>query len=533
MRNTIFSLLLLWICGLSIQAQVPQAINYQAVAYGVDGKALAEKVISVKLEILQGSANGNATYVETHRTTTASNGVFNLLIGKGTAVTGTFSDIDWSLSPYFVRFSMDPSGNSSYKEIATSQLLSVPYALYAEKTRNSHSFTVKPMDGRASAVLLTGNTDIKFPGYANLFVSYEDGKDQQIEYTIEGLPQSILIKDESELSGSHGRYISFDLENDGTTDATYRAKFILKNKYGETKEYPFMYKTVKQNVPEDNLTPNDIWQTESDIRNVLADLIAHYQNYFSFNKDIDRAFLNVDGSSSYPEFRDKTYTPNDNAISELWGNGYALVNKCNLTIKKLSESTNSSINEDLKKNVIKQAKAIRGYTYLQLTRLFGNIPLILEWSEDVNQVLSIHQSSRSDVLAAVRDDLQASSDLGQLTGKGELTQEEIERLLCESLLLQQDWNTLSQMKLKYSSDWCMFLKKIADWKLNTVSNFTNASCMDTYKNNYMDSFPCGHLLLQALDYTATYLNMEAYKILMPIPQSEIDRNPAIKQNPGY
>ena len=72
-------------------------------------------------------------YQEVHRAATSSNGVLNLRIGQGETAEYDFSSIDWSQAPYFVRLSMDTQGGDAYKEVAVSQMLSVPYALYAEK----------------------------------------------------------------------------------------------------------------------------------------------------------------------------------------------------------------------------------------------------------------------------------------------------------------------------------------------------------------------------------------------------------------
>jgi hypothetical protein len=50
----------------------------------------------------------------------------------GTPLTGTFTTIDWSAGPYFIKTEIDPTGGTSYTITGTSQLLSVPYALYAK-----------------------------------------------------------------------------------------------------------------------------------------------------------------------------------------------------------------------------------------------------------------------------------------------------------------------------------------------------------------------------------------------------------------
>jgi uncharacterized protein (TIGR02145 family) len=73
-------------------------------------------------------------------------------IGSGTLVFGAFSTIDWSAGPYFIKTETDPTGGSTYTITGTSQLMNVPYALYA---KTSGSSTPGPQ-GAAGPQGLTG-----------------------------------------------------------------------------------------------------------------------------------------------------------------------------------------------------------------------------------------------------------------------------------------------------------------------------------------------------------------------------------------
>ncbi|MCD7915320.1 MAG: hypothetical protein LUG96_08745 [Tannerellaceae bacterium] len=94
--NKITLIFLLFIFSIPLYAQVPQAINYQAIVRDDKGKVLVNTPISVKLAILRGTLSGTVVYEETHKATSGSTGVVNLKIGEGTAVTGRFNAIDWS-----------------------------------------------------------------------------------------------------------------------------------------------------------------------------------------------------------------------------------------------------------------------------------------------------------------------------------------------------------------------------------------------------------------------------------------------------
>lgn len=121
-------------------AQAPQVINYQAIARDAGGNIVTNS-IGIKFRILQGSTSGTLVYEETHTSTPSSAGIFNVGIGGGTVVSGNFSLINWQNAPYFLEVSIDPAGGTSYTTIGTSQLLSVPYALYAEKAGNAAAYS--------------------------------------------------------------------------------------------------------------------------------------------------------------------------------------------------------------------------------------------------------------------------------------------------------------------------------------------------------------------------------------------------------
>jgi hypothetical protein len=127
---------LLWAFALSTFAQsgVPQGINYQAIARNSAGSVYVNKVISVKLTILSGSASGVEVYAETQQAQTNSFGLFSLKIGAGNPVSGNFADINWSAANQWLRAEVDPEGGSAYVNIGTTELLSVPYAFYAQSS---------------------------------------------------------------------------------------------------------------------------------------------------------------------------------------------------------------------------------------------------------------------------------------------------------------------------------------------------------------------------------------------------------------
>lgn len=117
-----FTALLFAVTG--ILAQTPNEFKYQAVLRNADGTIIADENVTVDISILQGSATGTIVFSESHSVTTTAQGLINLNIGS----VSDLSIVDWRADIYFVEISVNSTS------MGTSQLLSVPYALFANST---------------------------------------------------------------------------------------------------------------------------------------------------------------------------------------------------------------------------------------------------------------------------------------------------------------------------------------------------------------------------------------------------------------
>lgn len=127
------TLLLLFVTvTFKVFAQSPEKMSYQAIIRSQDNSLVVNSRISVKVIVHQSTSTGTIVYQETHSPTTNSNGLVSLEIGTGTIVTGDFSKIGWDKGPYYIETQVDVKGGSSYNIVGVTQLLSVPYALYAK-----------------------------------------------------------------------------------------------------------------------------------------------------------------------------------------------------------------------------------------------------------------------------------------------------------------------------------------------------------------------------------------------------------------
>jgi len=158
---------------MALVAQPPQAFKYQAVVRDNTGDIIANQAVSLRISIRTGSAIGTVIYQETHGTTTNQFGLANLKIGEGTPTIGVFSLIDWGTDTKYIEVELDPSGGSSYVSMGTSQLISVPYALYSENTANVDDADPDPSN-ELQTISKIGNEVILSHGGGTFFDDVDD-----------------------------------------------------------------------------------------------------------------------------------------------------------------------------------------------------------------------------------------------------------------------------------------------------------------------------------------------------------------------
>ena len=130
MKKIYLSIIVLLV-AISSQAQVPQAFSYQAVIRNASNALVANQLVSERISLVKDSATGTVVYSETQSVKTNANGLVSLQIGTGNLLTGSFKGIEWGAGNYYISIETDPTGGSNYTINNITQLLSVPYALYA------------------------------------------------------------------------------------------------------------------------------------------------------------------------------------------------------------------------------------------------------------------------------------------------------------------------------------------------------------------------------------------------------------------
>lgn len=150
-KLTLLSIIILFFLN-NLISQAPNLMSYQAVIWDGSGNLVSEKMVSIRLSILQGSVTGTSVYSETHRIQTNVNGLISLMIGGGTTAIGKIADINWGSGSYFLKTETDPTGGVNYTIVGTTQLISVPYAMHSNTSNNLNT----PTPGLPGQLLTVG-----------------------------------------------------------------------------------------------------------------------------------------------------------------------------------------------------------------------------------------------------------------------------------------------------------------------------------------------------------------------------------------
>ncbi|PID94078.1 MAG: hypothetical protein CSA95_04795 [Bacteroidetes bacterium] len=116
-------------CGALSFAQLPQGINLQMVVRNYAGVLIPEKQVGLRFTLLRDSIAGTPVYQETQQQTTNQFGLVNVVLGQGTEVFGDFLSIPWQDYNLYLKQELDLQEGDGYRDMGTTQLLSVPYAM--------------------------------------------------------------------------------------------------------------------------------------------------------------------------------------------------------------------------------------------------------------------------------------------------------------------------------------------------------------------------------------------------------------------
>ena len=155
MKRIFFTILFVTVIYVATAQNLPpNGINYQAIARDINGNYLQNQIINVRFTVISNNINGTPVYQEVHSDTTNSSGLFNLIIGDGTAISGDFSTINWGSAYNYLKVELEMD-NNGFIDFGTTPFLSVPYALYAKEAKQ-----VFFSDGSATQPSITFEADL-------------------------------------------------------------------------------------------------------------------------------------------------------------------------------------------------------------------------------------------------------------------------------------------------------------------------------------------------------------------------------------
>src|ERR1700746_1620372 len=145
-RHIILSLsFLLSAISFSHSQTIPQGFNYQTTVRDASGLTVNNQAVSIRFSIYSNSPAGTLMWQEDHFVTTCNYGDINKIIGTGVntgaGIESSFSQISWGSAFYYLKVSIDVTGGTSYVDMGTSQLFSVPYSFYSSKTGSSNTLS--------------------------------------------------------------------------------------------------------------------------------------------------------------------------------------------------------------------------------------------------------------------------------------------------------------------------------------------------------------------------------------------------------
>jgi hypothetical protein len=189
-----------------LQAQAPQSFNYQAVARDADNNPYQNTTLGIRISLVRDNPNGASDFIEEHQVLTSDLGVFTLQIGKGIPFIGNLTNVDWGSHSYYLQVEMDPSGGTNYLDMGVTQLLSVPYALYAGTAGDDEDDLDTDPTNEIQTITLNGN-NLSLSGGGGLVILPEDSDNQTLN--LQGT--TLLITD--------GNGVDLSSLQDGNEDA--------------------------------------------------------------------------------------------------------------------------------------------------------------------------------------------------------------------------------------------------------------------------------------------------------------------------
>ena len=295
--------LLVLATNISLLAQVPQQMTYQAVMRDASDQLVVSGPVGLQLSIRQGSDTGPAVYVETHATTTNANGLAGVVLGGGNVVSGSMAGIDWTAGPYFLQTETDPTGGTTYTISGTAPLLSVPYALYAQDAGSSQVGPQGPpgppgMPGVGGCDPHDRDSLIVLYNFSDAYGYYQDpnGSGQWVTHSLGGTSHSKASSKRAVVLYNFTQAHAFYLDNAGAGQWAVQALGSTSHNAATTDRVVVLYNNSTAHAFHVDGSGNGVWTSQT-IGSTNHSAVAHGGKIIVFNNTNAWAF-SVDDSGN-------------------------------------------------------------------------------------------------------------------------------------------------------------------------------------------------------------------------------------------
>lgn len=181
--------------------------------------------------------------------------------------------------------------------------------------------------------------------------------------------------------------------------------------------------------------------------NELRSFNVHSQSFIAATSircdDADKGSTPADGGANAIDMDNFPVAASNGFANTLWVGYYALINKCNSTIKEVNTNTIIVASDQIKQQTIGEAKFIRAYGYFMLGRLFGRVPLIDTIFSNPAAQNNVPQATPAALMAFIESDLMYAANTLPMNWDakfaGRATKGAANGLLAKVYLYQQKW----------------------------------------------------------------------------------------------
>lgn len=202
-------------------ASVPIGMNFQAVARTAEGFPLSGQPIDVRISFTSADEQPTIYYAERHQLTTDELGLFQLIIGQGQSSDANLLDVPWEKEVIWMDVEMKPQNGKDYQLVSSNQMLSVPYALHAQKTLAVDPESETLLRTQSTRWLTSGNRatvpDIHYLGTRdNVDAAFKTSNVERMRVTTSGQVNMV-----SPVSGSDNSRVNYPMVVEGSNQGIW------------------------------------------------------------------------------------------------------------------------------------------------------------------------------------------------------------------------------------------------------------------------------------------------------------------------